>query len=136
MTFMVLTAEFVSIGGNDLSTYCAKAELGLEVEDKDVTTFGSLGWKTRLGGLKDGSLAIMWKNDMADNALDEILWGLFGTVAAFAVRASSAAVGASNPSYSGNLLVKSHKPIAGEVGSVNEFDVDWPTSGVVSRATS
>lgn len=133
MTFMVLTTTIVTVGGNDLSTYCAKAELGMEVEDKDVTTFGSLGWKTRIGGLKDGSLALAWKNDLADNALDEILFNLFGTVPTFAVRASSAAVSASNPSYAGNLLVKSLKPIAGSVGDVNEFDVDWPTSGAIVR---
>jgi hypothetical protein len=136
MTFMVLTAALVTVSGNDLSTYCAKSELGMEVEEKDVTTFGSLGWKTRLGGLKDGSLSLAWKNDLADNALDEILWGLFGTVVTFSARAINSAVSASNPTYSGSLLVKSHKPINGAIGDVNEFDVDWPTSGVISRATS
>ncbi|MDX8050403.1 hypothetical protein SK571_13510 [Lentzea sp. BCCO 10_0798] len=136
MTFMVLTATLVTVSGNDLSTYCAKAELGMEVEEKDVTTFGSLGWKTRLGGLKDGALALAWKNDLADNALDEILWDIFGNVVTFAVRAASTAVSASNPTYSGNLLVSSHKPIAGEVGGVNEFDVDWKTSGAISRAVA
>jgi hypothetical protein len=136
MTFMVLTATLVTVNANDLSTYCAKAELGMEVEDKDVTTFGSLGWKTRLGGLKDGSLSLAWKNDLADNLLDEILWNLFGTVTTFTCRASNAAVSTSNPTYSGSLLVKSHKPIAGAVGDVNEFDVDWPTSGAIARATA
>jgi hypothetical protein len=136
MTFMVLTATLVTVSGSDLSAYCAKAELGVEVEDKDVTTFTSLGWKTRLGGLKDGSLALAWKNDQADNALDEILWGIFGSVVTFACRAASSAVSASNPTYSGNLLVKEFKPIAGAVGDVNEFDVTWPTSGAISRAVA
>jgi hypothetical protein len=54
MPKMVLLAEFVSIGGNDLSTYANKAEVTVEVEEKDVTTYGSLGWKEVLGGLKSG----------------------------------------------------------------------------------
>lgn len=136
MTFMVLTAALVTVSGNDLSTYCAKAELGMEVEEKEVTTFGSLGWKTRLGGLKDGALSLKWINDLADNALDEILWGIFGNVVTFSCRAVNSAVSVNNPTYSGSLLVSSHKPIAAEVGGVNEFDVDWKTSGVVSRATA
>lgn len=136
MAFLVLTAAVVTVGGNDLSAYCAKAELGVEVEDKDVTTFTSLGWKVRLGGLKDGSLSLLWKNDLADNALDEILWNLLGTVPTFSAKATSAATGASNPLYSGSLLVNSLKPIAGEVGAVNEFDVGWPTSGAISRAVA
>lgn len=136
MTFMVLTTTVVTINGGDLSLYVAKAELGMEVEEKDITTFGSLGWKTVTGGLKSGGLSLAFKNDLADNALDEILWGLWGTVTTFATRAASSAVSASNPSYSGSLLVKSFKPIAGSVGDVNEFDVDWPTSGAIARAVA
>lgn len=136
MPKMVLKAAYVALNGVDESGNCSKIELTAEVEDKDVTTYGSQGWKEVLGGLAEGGLAVQFKNDVAASQIDGRLWALFGQVTTFEVRASNAAVGASNPKYTGSVLVKELKPIAGSVGDVNEFDVTWPTSGAVTRATA
>lgn len=138
MAKMVLLASFVSIAGNDLSDRCSKIELTAEVEDKDVTTFASLGWKEFLGGLASGTLALTFKNDYAATEVDSIMWPLFltRTPQTFAVRADNAAVGASNPQYSGEVLIKEWKPITGSVGDVAEAEVSYPTSGAVTRATA
>lgn len=138
-TPMVLTAAYLAIPvGTDLSAYTSKVELSAEVEDKDVTTFTSLGWKTLLGGLKSGQLAITWKNDITDNALDEILWNTLGlgSVQTFEVRATQSSATSSNPKYTGSLLVKQLMPITGSVGDVNEQSVTYPTSGAITRGTS
>lgn len=136
MSLMVLTASYISLAGVDRSSWTNKIELSAEVEEKDVTTFTSLGWKAVLGGLKSGSLALTFKNDLATGQLDETMWALFGTVVAFEVRASNAAVGVSNPKYTGNVLIKNWNPISGSVGDVNEGSFTYPTSGAVVRATS
>lgn len=136
MTFMVLTAAAVTIGSTDISDHCSKAELSIDVEEKDVTTFGSAGWKEVKGGLKSGQLDLSLKNDLDDNDLDEMLWNLNGTTVAFTVKAVNETTTASNPKYSGTVLVKGLKPIAGSVGDVNEQDVSFPTSGAVSRTTA
>ncbi|MEU9654843.1 hypothetical protein [Streptomyces chartreusis] len=136
MAFMVLTTQFISLNGTDLSAYCNKAELTVEVDEKDVTTYGSAGWKQVIGGLKSGGLALEFKQDFAAAALDSILWPLFGTVVAFATRPTSAAVGTGNPSYSGNVLIKELKPISGGVGDEASQSVSFPTSGAVARATA
>jgi hypothetical protein len=136
MAFMVLTSEYVSLNGTDLSAYIRKGELGITVEDKEVTNYASLGWKTRIGGLKDGELGIDFIQDFAASALDSIIWPLLGTVVSFAVRPTSAVVGASNPSYSGSVLIKEWKPISGGVGDEATSSVSFPTSGAVARATS
>jgi hypothetical protein len=135
---MVLLAAHLTLAGNDLSDRCSKIELTAEVEDKDVTTFASLGWKEILGGLASGGLALQFKNDYAAAELDSIMWPLFltRTPQTFAVRADNAAVGASNPEYSGAVLIKEWKPIAGSVGDVAEAEVSYPTSGAVSRAVA
>ncbi len=133
---MVLVSTFLSLSGTDLSAYTSKVEVTAEVEDKDVTTFGSGGWKALLGGLKSAQLAITWKNDITVGDLDGILWPLLGTVVAFEVRGTSAIAGTSNPKYTGSTLVKTLTPIAGSVGDVNEQSVTYPTSGVVTRGTS
>ncbi|MCZ4099843.1 phage tail tube protein [Streptomyces sp. H39-C1] len=134
MPKMVLLAEFISIGGNDLSTYATKAEVAVEVEEKDVTTYGSLGWKEVLGGLKSGNIGLEFKQDFAATKLDSIMWPLLGTVVAFEARADQAVVGASNPKYTGSVLIKSWNPIQGKVGDEASTSVTYPTSGAVTRA--
>jgi hypothetical protein len=135
-TPMVLTAAYLSLAATDVSEYTSKVEVTAEVEEKDVTVFTSGGWKEVKGGLKSGAIAIEWKNDISDNELDELLWPLLGTNVAFEVRASSAAVGTSNPKYTGSVLVKSVSPIAGSVGDVNAQSPTYPTSGAITRATA
>lgn len=136
MAKMILTSAYTSIASNDLSAYCSKSELVVEVEDKEVTNFASAGWKEYLGGLKAGTLNLTLLQDVAAAALDSIMWPLLGTIAAFEVRNTSAVVGTSNPKWTGNLLVKSWKPVNGGVGDVAQVDVSYPTSGAVTRATS
>jgi hypothetical protein len=131
---MVLTAAYLALNGVDRSSSTSKVELTTEVEEKDVTTFASLGWKEVLGGLKSGSLSCGFKQNVDDSGLDDTMWALFGTVVSFEVRLSNAVVSANNPKYTGNVLIKEWKPIAGTVGDVAEVDVEFPTSGAVTRA--
>ena len=136
MAKMVLLAQFVSINANDLKTWANKAELTVEVEEKDITTYASLGWKEILGGLKSGGLACEFKQDVAAAALDSIMWPLLGLVVPFIVRADQAAVSGSNPNYTGNILIKEWNPLTGSVGDEATVKAAFPTSGVVARATS
>lgn len=135
MAMMVLTAAYVSITGpGDISNRCSKAELSVDVDEKDTTTFGSSGWKECIGGLKSASLALGLKQDVADGLLDDDFWAILGTVVTFEVRLSSAVVGTSNPKYTGSVLIKEWKPLNGSVGDLAELDVTFPVSGVVTRA--
>lgn len=136
MAKQVLLASYVAVGGTDLSAYCSKIELTIEAEKKEATTFGSAGWEESLSGIKSGELGLTFKQDVAAAAIDSVLWPLLGTVATFEVRLSNAAVGASNPKYSGSVLITSWAPINGSVGDLAEVEVGWPTTGAVVRATS
>lgn len=136
MPKMVLLAEFLSLNGTDLSEYTRKAEVTAEVEDKDVTTYASLGWKEVLGGLKSGELGIEFLQDVAAGEVDSIMWPLLGSVVPFVTRLDQSPVGASNPEYSGNVLIKSWNPIEGSVGDEASVSVTYPTSGAVTRAVA
>lgn len=131
---MVLTSTFLGLNSVDRSSWVSKVELAVEVEEKDVTVFSSAGWKEVLGGLKSGTIAITFKNDVADSQLDDTMWALLGTVVTFEVRATSAVVGTSNPKYTGSVLINGWTPISGSPGDVNEQSVTYPTSGAVTRA--
>lgn len=136
MAFMVLTSEYVALNGTDYSDFARKAELKIEVEDKDVTTFGSSGWNESLGGLKSAELSIEFLQDFADDSLDEDMWSILGTVVTFEVRPTSSAVGTSNPKYTGSVLVNGWNPLTGGVGDEASVSVSFPVTGAVSRATS
>lgn len=136
MAFMVLTSEYVALNGTDYSDFVRKAELKVEVEDKDVTTFGSSGWNESLGGLKSGEISIEFLQDFASGELDDDMWALLGTVVTFEVRPTSSAVGTSNPKYTGSVLVNGWNPITGGVGDEATVSVSFPVTGAVTRATS
>ncbi|MER6956008.1 phage tail tube protein [Streptomyces sp. NPDC000618] len=136
MPKMVLLAQYLSINANVLNTFTKKAEISVEVEDKDVTTYASLGWKEVIGGLKSGELGIDFLQDFAATQLDSIMWPLLGMVVPFEVRADQAAVGTSNPKYTGNILIKQWNPLEGSVGDEATVGVSFPTSGAVTRATA
>ncbi|KFU81015.1 hypothetical protein SAMN04489729_4810 [Amycolatopsis lurida] len=136
MPHMVLLASYLSINAVDVSEHSSKIELSVEVSDEDATTFRSLGWKEVLGGIKEGSLSATFKQDIAAGELDATMWPLLGNNVPFEVRLSDAAVGPNNPKYTGTVLMKKWAPIAGQVGSIAEVDVEWPTSGQVSRTVS
>ena len=134
MAKMVLLAEFVSIGGTDISAYVTGGELAVQVETKDTTTYGSGGWKENLGGLKSGTLKIGLQQDVAAAAIDSIMWPFLGTVQTFEVRASNGVVGASNPRYTGSVVITEWNPLTGSVGDDATVSMSLPTTGAVARA--
>ncbi|MFJ4692847.1 phage tail tube protein [Streptomyces sp. NPDC088766] len=136
MPKMVLLAQYLSINATVLNEFTKKAEISVEVEDKDVTTYASLGWKEVIGGLKSGELGCEFLQDFAATKLDSLMWPLLGTVVPFEVRADQGAVSASNPKYSGSILINGWSPITGSVGDEATVSVGFPTSGAVTRATT
>ncbi|MDQ0992163.1 phage tail tube protein [Streptomyces sp. V3I7] len=136
MPKMVLLAQYLSINGQPLTAFTKKAELSVEVEEKDVTNYASLGWKEVLGGLKSGELGCEFLQDFAASQLDALMWPLLGTVVPFEVRADQGAVSVSNPKYSGNILINGWNPISGSVGDEATVSLGFPTSGAVARGTT
>ena len=138
MPKMVLTAVYVSIDSNELSEYGTKAELAMQVDEKDVTTFASLGWKEMLGGLGSGSMSLTFLQDTSAAAIDDIVWPLFiaRVPVPFELRTTQDAMGTSNPAWTGLVLPSKWNPLSGSVGDVDTSDVQWPTSGLVTRATA
>lgn len=134
MAAMVLTAAYFSVTGpGTIHDHCTKIEIATEVEEKDVTTFASLGWRELLGGIKSGTVSGTLLSDYADDGLDEDLWAIFGTVVAWAARATQSGISASNPEWQASALIKNLVPLAGAPGDVPEIGFNWPISGAVTR---
>jgi hypothetical protein len=131
----VATDYKVTINGGTVSSSLASVELPIEVDEQETTAFGS-SWRTRIAGLKSGSITLEFHQDFAAGALDSILYPLLGTNATVVVVPTSGTVTASNPSYSGSFLVTSYTPYASTVGDLATVSVTWPLTGELTRATA
>lgn len=125
----------ITVNGTTLSNSISSAEITLDAEDKTTTAFGD-GWQTRIAGLKSGSVKLSFMQDYGASAVEATLFPLLGTIATVVVTPTSGTVSSTNPSYTAACLVTTHTPISGSIGDVSTFDVTWPTSGTVVKATS
>lgn len=135
MGVFALTNQFVSINSIDLSNHVKNAKLTLDVDNLDTTAQQSGGWKSFIGGLKSGSLSLEFEDDLAAGSVDATLWSAFGTVVVFEVRADAGARSATNPGYTGSVLV-TNTEAGGKVGELAGKTLTFPTSGTILRQTS
>jgi hypothetical protein len=131
----VATDYKVTINGGTVSSSLASVELPIEIDEQETTAFGS-EWRTRIAGLKSGSITLEFHQDFAAGALDSILWPLLGTNATVVVTPTSGTVTSSNPSYTGSFLVTQYTPYASTVGDLATVSVSWPLTGALTRATA
>lgn len=131
-----LTDVKVTINSVNWSGMARQVTLPFEAEELDSTTFGTSGWRARIAGLKDGSSDIEFLNSFEAAGLDEVLWGLFGTVVPVTISPRSVAVSTSNPEYYGDLLVNQINPLDGTVGDLAVRSISWPIAGPWNRRTA
>lgn len=136
MAAFALVNPYVSLASNDLTNYVRAVTLDVTVDEADTTNAGSSSWKTMVGSLKGGSISLTFNQDVAASALDSIMWPLLGTSVAFEIRATTSAVGTSNPKWTGSCIVTGWQPVAGSVGDTAQVSVSFPTTGTITRATS
>lgn len=132
MAVYALTSQVVTINSVDYSDHLKSATLTVDAAQLDTTDFASGGWVEMIGGLKSGSLALEFMDDVADNDVDEELWNLLGTVVTFTIKPTNASISASNPEYQGNVLITGHS-LGGAVGELAQKSLTFPTSGAITR---
>jgi len=135
MATFALNDCYVALAGTDRSSSISSVVLQVDVAELDSTDFADSGWTVPIGGRKSGSLQITFNDDVAASAIDSVMWPLLGTTVTFEVRATNASVGASNPKYTGSVLVNSWSK-GGSVSDLATVSVTLPLSGAVTRATA
>lgn len=125
----------VLINGTNFSTSLNSVELTLSADDLETTAFGG-EWRTRIAGLKSGSLTLNFMQDFGAASVDATLYPLFGSNATVVIKPTSATVSSTNPAYSAVALVTAYSPYSSSVGDIATLSVTWPTTGTVSRATA
>ncbi len=140
MAKFVATDVKTTINGQDFSDHIAAVTLDVTSDEIETTAFGA-GWRSRVAGLKDGSITLDFHQDFAttgSGAVDQTIWNNFGSQATVVVTPTSGSVTASNPSYTGVFLVSQTQPIASTVGDLATQSVTWPlaSGSGITRGTA
>jgi predicted secreted protein len=125
----------ITINGATFSTSLNSVELALSADDLETTAFGG-EWRTRIAGLKSGSLTLNFMQDFGASSIDATLYPLFGSNATVVISPTSSAIGTVNPGYSAVFLVNAYSPFASSVGDIATLSVTWPSAGTVTRITA
>ena len=137
MAKFVVTDPVIVFAGSTVTSSCASVTISLEADDVETTAFGGSGWRTRIGGLKSGSVDFEFHQDFAAGSIDSLLFpNLGGTVAVKVRPGGTAAIGTTNPEYQFDVLVAQYSPIDSAVGDLATVSVSLPITGVVTRATA
>lgn len=128
MAKQILIDPVITVNGTDLSDHVAAVTISVEADEVESTAFGDR-WRTRLGGLKSGSVQISFHQDFAGGSVQAILGPLLGGTATVVARPTS---GTAINAGTAVCLVTSLTPIGGAVGDLLTQDVTWPTTGTVS----
>ena len=135
MAKFVTTDYSITLGTTDFSSSLNSVTLDVSVEEQETTAFGNSS-RTRIAGLKDASISLDFHQDFGAASVDETLWPLLGSTVEFTILPTSAAVGATNPSYTGTALVTQYQPFANAVGELATLSITWPVTGDITRATA
>lgn len=134
MAVFSLNDASVVINSVDLSDHVKTVTVEAAVNELDTTAMGD-DWSTMIGGVKSGTVQLDMYNDHAASSVDATLWAALGTVVTIVVKPTSAAVSATNPSYSGSVLITGHT-VGGAHGETPMSSRSYPVSGALTRATS
>jgi predicted secreted protein len=136
MPKQVFTNAVVTVNGSDLSDHIAAVTLDTSADEIETTAFGGTGWRSRVAGLKDGSIQIDWHQDFAASSVDSVLSSAFGSVGTVTVMPNGTAVSATNPRYTISAVVSAYSPVAGSIGDLLTFSTTWAFAGPMARATA
>ena len=135
MAIIVLKDAVVTINGVDLSDHITQVEISITREEVETTTFGTSGGRHRIAGLEDSSFSFTFLQDYDTAKVDATLFPLRGSTTTVVVK-TAATVSATQPSYSGTVLVTEYMPIANAIGDAPEISVEWPVNGTITRGTA
>ena len=124
-----------TINSVDLSDQATAATITYTVEALENTAFGSTS-RTYTSGLANNSVTVTLYQSYAASETEASIYSLVGTTTTLVLKPSSAAVSATNPSYTlTGAYLESHTPINASLGELSTIDLTF-TGGTITKATS
>jgi len=124
----------VTVNSVDLSDRVTSITINRNFDELEVTAMGDTGHKY-VKGLEASSITIDFLNDTAAGETMATLQAAWGTSVPVVIKQTSAAVSATNPSYTMTCLVNGTTDVNGAVGDLGMQSVTWNVNGAIVIAT-
>ena len=125
----------VTVNSVDLSDHVTSITINRTFDELEVTAMGDSGHKF-VKGLEASSITIDFLNDTATGEVLQTLQAAWGTSVPVVIKQSSAAVSATNPSYTMTCLINNTTDINGSVADLSTQSVTWNVNGTITVATA
>ena len=125
----------VVVDSVDLSTLVSSVTINRSFDELEVTAMGDGGHKF-VKGLEASSVTIDFFNDTDTNKTLQKLNSIWGQSKTVVIKQTSAAVSATNPSYTMSCLINNTTPINGAVGDLSTQSVTWNVNGEILVASA
>lgn len=139
MAKIVITDGYTSINGVNFSPWVRKITLAATAAELASQTMGDT-WEEVEIGLKKFVGNLELEQGYAAAEADDSLWTMFDGAAAagypLIVRPSSAAVGSSNPQWTGQIKISTYTPLDVSHGELSVITQPLVGHGALARATS
>ena len=135
MSVYLSNAVSVTVNAVDLSTLVSAVTINRTFDELEITSMGDSGHKF-VKGLEASSVTIDFFNDEATAKTLQTLQAAWGTSVTVLIKQTSAAVSATNPSYTMSCLVNNLTPVNGAVGDISTQSVTWTVNGTIAVATA
>jgi hypothetical protein len=131
-----LTDVDFTLNSVDLSSDVASITLTTSRAVDSDTAMGDTSMSYIAGGVKSWSLSVTFNQDFAASDVDATLAAIEAGDAAvpIIILPTSAGVGATNPKWTGNVILASYDPITGSHGAVHTVTAELTGTGNLTRA--
>ena len=126
----------VKINSVDLSDHVKSITLNRTFDELEVTAMGDSSHRFTKG-LEASTLTLSFLSDTAAASVNATLQAAWGTTVAFSLlQTKGTAVSATNPLFSGSILVNKTTDLNGAVGDIATQDMTFTVNSVVTVAST
>ena len=135
MAIFLNNTASVTFNSVDLSAYVTSVTINQAFDELEVTAMGDTAHKFAKG-LEASTITLDFLNDNAAATVIPTLRAAYGTTVTLVIKQSSAAVSATNPSYTASVLVNNLQNVNGAVGDISSQSITFTCNSVITVATA
>jgi hypothetical protein len=135
MAIFLNNTASVTFNSVDLSAYVTAVTINQSFDELEVTAMGDTAHKFAKG-LEASTITLDFLNDNAAATVIPTLRAAYGTTVTVVVKQSTAAVSATNPSYTASVLVNNLQNINGAVGDISSQSITFTCNSTVVVAVA
>lgn len=128
----IVRDAFIQVGGVNLSDHCSSVTVESTIDDVDLTSFTTSGYREIGQGFKDATITATFFQDYASGSVHSTLQPLYDSGGTFSVyvKMHQAAASATNPRIEMvTAKMFGYNPISGDVGDASTMDVEFRNAG-------